>query len=269
MIEKIKDICVIAGKCTLKYYDKNCETRLKSDDSPVTIADIESNEIIVTELEKNFPKIPVLTEESDVPNYDIRKSWDTYFLIDPLDGTRQFIENRSEYTINIALVQSGVSVLGVVYCPVLDLLWWAEQGKGAYLLNREQVKVKLPIIKNKPIKLTCVASRSIFNEDTKIFVKKLESVLGELIVKNYGSSLKICKIAEGSADVYPRIAPTSEWDTAAAQCVLEEAGGRMININTCKSVTYNKENLKNPYFLCIGININESLYHEILKMINS
>jgi 3'(2'), 5'-bisphosphate nucleotidase len=178
--------------------------------------------------------------------YDTRKNYDFYWLIDPLDGTKEFIKRNGEFTVNIALIQNGKVVLGVVYTPALDELFWAATGKGAFkTVGGTTSTIKAPRFKmqDKGIKVVC--SRSHLNDETKAFIGQLKEP--DLVSK--GSSLKFLELATGKAHLYPRVAPTMEWDTAAAQIILEEAGGKVVQYGTDNPVVYNKENMLNPYFV--------------------
>lgn len=237
-----------AGKDILKIYQSgDFSIEAKSDDSPLTKADKASNEAIVAKLKS--AGLPILSEEGKEIGYDERKDWDLFWMIDPLDGTKEFIKKNGEFTVNIALIQGEEVVLGVVFTPVLNELFWAIKGEGAF---KDGEKINVTTVKTGDEKLRVVASRSHLNEETSAFIDKLNAP--EIVSK--GSSLKLLMVAEGAADLYPRYAPTMEWDTAAAQIVVEEAGGQVLIKNSSKKVRYNKENLLNPHFL-VQCNITE------------
>ncbi len=238
LIEIINDTAKKAGDIILTYYKLN-DFRLeyKSDNSPVTIADRSANHFITSNL-KEKTKWPVVSEE-DPESHQMMPKFNRYWLIDPLDGTRDFIKKNGEFTVNIALIDNGCPILGVVFVPVNNDLYWAIQGKGAFKNNLR--------IKNDSRRqdLIGVASRSDLNTKTKAFFRDYN-------ITNYqklGSSLKFLKVAEGSADVYPRFTGSSEWDTAAAHIIAKEAGCKVISLESGKELTYSKNNSANPYFV--------------------
>ncbi len=234
-----------AGLKILEVYHSEADfsVEAKADNSPLTLADRKAHESIKESLA--HLQIPLLSEEGKAIPYEERKDWPYFWMVDPLDGTKEFIKKNGEFTVNIALIHDGAPILGVVYSPVLKKLYYARQGQGAFLeheghtqeLNSQDVGQK-EVVK-------VVASRSHLNEDTQNFIKQYPQT--ELL--SMGSSLKFMLVAEGKAHVYPRLAPTMEWDTAAAQIVVEEAGGRVIRHDTQTRMLYNKENLLNPYFV--------------------
>ena len=215
----------------------------KADDSPLTLADKASHNAIVTELEKT--DLPILSEEGKEIPFSERENWEYFWMIDPLDGTKEFIKKNGEFTVNIALINRSKVVLGVVFTPVLNDLFHAVKGEGAFKNGK---KIRVTTFSNTEKGLKVVASRSHLNEDTQAFLDKLHEP--EIVSK--GSSLKLLMVAEGQADLYPRYAPTMEWDTAAAQIVVEEAGGKVLQKGTEQPVVYNKEDLLNPHFLVTG-----------------
>jgi 3'(2'), 5'-bisphosphate nucleotidase len=244
-----------AGKITLQYYHKEVPVTFKDDKSPVTLADLESNQFISESIRS--ANIPVLSEESVTISWEIRKKWNKCWLIDPLDGTKEFIHKRDEFTINIALIESKTPVLGVVYAPVLNLLYYGMKSLGSYKVNlipgMSVSSIKQNAIRinsgepSQPLKL--IASRSHFTDETSRFVVRLSDYTRIEQLSPRGSSLKLCMIAEGSADIYPRFGPTMEWDTAAGQAIVFNAGGTVLDTTTCQSLVYNKKDLKNPYFI--------------------
>lgn len=243
------DIAKAAGTAIMQVYSTDFGVEKKEDNSPLTQADLAAHHVIVNALRVLTPSIPVLSEESENIDYDIRKEWQQYWLIDPLDGTREFVKRNGEFTVNIALIDGQQSILGVVYAPVTELLYFASLAHGAFKQEANKPAVQIHTKRldvNKPI---VAGSRSHSDEKMQRFMQHIEDKLGvkaELI--SMGSSLKICLIAEGVADVYPRLGPTSEWDTAAAHCVLTEAGGDIVD-ETGLSLRYNsKRSLLNPYF---------------------
>ena len=249
--KQLKKISLKAGKAILEIYqdEKRFEVEVKSDKSPLTEADKKSNTIICTGLRSIDPEYPLISEENKEVIYEDRKSYERYWLIDPLDGTKEFIRRNGEFTVNIALIENGQAILGVVYVPVLAEMYWAVKQGGAYLEKDN----KIYSLHSKSFKLTdhnlrIVCSRSHLNENTQSYIDRFSSP--QKVCK--GSSLKFLVIAKGEADVYPRLAPTMEWDTAAAQIVLEEAGGKVISQEDQAAMRYNKPNLKNPYFIAYG-----------------
>jgi len=243
-IKKIIKIAQKAGDEILRIYNREFEINYKDDKSPLTEADKKSNEIICSELQKLFPDIPILSEENKMIDYNERKNWEYYWCIDPLDGTKEFIKKNGEFTVNIGLIYKREPVLGIVYAPVIDALYYAKKNEGAYLNNN---KLPLKENNNKNEIMYVVASKSHLSEETQKFIDKLETKKIEQISK--GSSLKLCMVAEGTADIYPRLAPTMEWDTAAADAIVREAGKMTYQYENNKPLVYNKENLLNPWFI--------------------
>ena len=248
-LQEVIAIAKAAGKAIMQVYSTEFSVVRKEDNSPLTQADLAAHHTIVEALRKLTPNIPIISEESVATAYDIRKQWQQYWLIDPLDGTREFVKRNGEFTVNIALVDEHKPVLGVVYAPVTEALYFAAQGNGAY--KQIQTNPPQPVhCKQLDLQQPVVAvSRSHSDHKMQSFISNLESRLGaapELI--SMGSSLKICLVAEGLADVYPRLGPTSEWDTAAAHCILQEAGGDIVD-EADSTLLYNtKESLLNPFF---------------------
>lgn len=246
-----------AGLEILKIYNTDFQVEYKQDESPLTIADKNANDIIVSFLEPT--KIPVLSEEGRSIPYSERKDWDQLWIVDPLDGTKEFIKKNDEFTVNIALVRNQKPILGVVYAPVLDELYYGDTENGAHKLENASnmynpSKIlsssrKLPLdIRNDYFGV--VASRSHLSKETSDFIEGLKKNHNNLKIVSKGSSLKLCMIAEGSADIYPRFAPTMEWDTAAGHAVILCAGKRIVQANSPSTeVLYNKENLLNPWFI--------------------
>ncbi len=300
MFEKVIEAAIRAGSEILKIYDQDFEVEFKADESPLTSADKAAHEIIIQVLEQT--PYPVLSEESAEIPYEERKGWKTYWLVDPLDGTKEFIKKNGEFTVNIALIEDGEPTLGVVYVPVLETLycgmldvgcrtWDVECGMSAWKATDcvgksvdDVVKsaISLPLIsdlRSPTSGLRVVASKSHCNDETRAFIADLEEKYGKTELVSRGSSLKLCMVAEGSADIYPRIAPTMEWDTAAAHAVVKAAGGEVFEYDSTiaaasyltqsakrieqseephapcsmphalKPLHYNKQNLLNPHFV--------------------
>ena len=219
---------------------------VKEDFSPLTQADLASHRHIVSGLKGMTPDLPILSEESQGITYAERRQWDTFWLVDPLDGTKEFLRRNGEFTINIALIQGHRPVLGVVHLPVSGQTYWAADGEGAYSsVDGETVELRAAQVVGRPVKV--VASRSHSSTPTVTFLDRMAQD-HELEIVSKGSALKLCMVAEGEADLYPRLAPTMEWDTAAAQCVVEQAGGRVTTLRS-EPLQYNKEDLLNPFFM--------------------
>lgn len=257
-----------AGRAILQIYNSVFEVDYKDDNSPLTLADRRSHEIIAAGLFalKDWP-LPLLSEEGRNISYDERKSWDMFWLVDPLDGTKEFVKRNGEFTVNIALIQNGFPLIGVIYIPVKDIFYYAAEGLGAYRLELGisevpvstegllKISSRLPLAWNssdKPPHLsrtTVIGSRSHMSSETEQFINELKAEYEEVDFLAAGSSLKFCLIAEGRADVYPRFGPTMEWDTAAGQAIVEQAGGRVLRAGSQEPLTYNKEDLLNPSFI--------------------
>lgn len=242
-----------AGKAILEiYHDESAFDRVdfKADDSPLTLADQAAHNVIVAGLEKATPEIPILSEEGKHLPFEERQHWSKLWVVDPLDGTKEFIKRNGEFTVNIALVENGAVVMGFVYVPVQDVTYYAIKGEGAFVKRGDAAAEKIEVAKfdmaDEGLRLVC--SRSHMSPEVEAYVEKFISP--ELV--SMGSSLKLVMVAEGKADIYPRLAPTMEWDTAAAQIVVEEAGGTVINHETGTAVVYNKPNLLNPHFIVFG-----------------
>lgn len=242
------------------YYSEDHEIQGKSDLSPLTLADRRSNEIILEELKQTG--IPVVSEESLQAPYEVRKDWNHCWIVDPLDGTKEFIKRNDEFTVNIALVHHGKPVIGVIFTPVTGELYYAgnETGAWKYVLpaaftgdipaeSLPEASRRLPDPGLQKEHFTVVASRSHRNRETDEFIGELGKQYGEMETLSRGSSLKICMVAEGAADIYPRFAPTMEWDTAAGHAIAANAGCSFIDPATGRELTYNKENLTNPWFI--------------------
>jgi 3'(2'), 5'-bisphosphate nucleotidase len=241
-------LALAAGQAIMQIYDSPFEVRRKLDKSPLTAADIAAHELIVRELERLTPELPVLSEESPEIRYSERQQWASYWLIDPLDGTREFVKRNGEFTVNIALIREHEPVLGVVYAPVLEVLYYARRGAGAWKRERRNEPKK---IQTRPLpagKISVAGSRSHSDRRMEEYLTRM----GPHEVIGMGSSIKACLVAEGKADLYPRFGPTSEWDTAAAQCIVEEAGGAITDTGM-QPLRYNtKPQLINPSFFVFG-----------------
>lgn len=253
-IETLKDllphviqIAEQAGKEILDIYNTEFTIDLKQDKSPLTAADMAAHRCIVNGLAK-ISDLPILSEESSEIPYTERASWQRYWLVDPLDGTKEFIKRNGDFTVNIALIDHHKPVLGVVYVPVTGQCYYAADQAGAFKKNGEGVALSIQVRNQKSDKLIVAGSKSHQTPELAEYLAKLPE--HELIA--IGSSLKFCLVAEGSADLYPRIGLTSEWDTAAAQCIVEQAGGAVTELDG-STLQYNrKDSLLNPYFLVFG-----------------
>lgn len=245
-IQIIVAIARKAGGVIMDVYGRDFDVEIKNDNSPLTEADRKANEIISEGLNNLIVKLPILSEEGREVPYDERKEWEYFWMVDPLDGTKEFINKNGEFTVNIALIHNGVPVIGVVYAPALDEMYWAKQGEGAYKDGQ-----RLPLTTNEdPSKLLrVVASKSHLSTETQDYIDRLAATTETIECISKGSSLKLCMVAEGSADVYPRLAPTMEWDTAAADAVVREAGKMTFKQDAERPLRYNKENLLNPWFI--------------------
>ncbi|UYM18545.1 3'(2'),5'-bisphosphate nucleotidase CysQ [Endozoicomonas euniceicola] len=248
MLNNVIEIAHKAGDAIMSVYQRDFATYEKKDESPLTEADLAAHEVIMAGLQTLTPDVPVLSEESADISWEERQKWDTYWLVDPLDGTKEFIKRNGEFTVNIALIKNHKAVLGVVYTPVLKQFYYADEN-GAFKMTEGEAAVELKVADHQEGEIwNVVASRSHMSDETKAFVEKL----GKAELVSMGSSLKLCLVAEGKAHVYPRFALTSEWDTAAAQCVVEMAGGKVVTPEF-EPVLYNaKENILNPFFIVCG-----------------
>jgi 3'(2'), 5'-bisphosphate nucleotidase len=250
-IDKLKDIALLAGGKILEiYHDKSLSTEVdyKSDNSPLTLADKASNEVIVKALRESFPEIPILSEEEKSVAYVQRKHWDKFWLVDPLDGTKEFIKKNGEFTVNIALIDSGYPVLGIIYAPVMDILYVGDSvSKQAFMTESGNQAVTLKV-NGKQTGRVAVGSRSHSSEEEVELLEKY----GVVETISVGSSLKFCMVAQGKADIYYRHGPTMEWDTAAGQAIVEAAGGTVEFMKTRERFRYNREDLLNRSFLVKG-----------------
>ena len=241
----LDDIVNIAKKASIQVmeiYNTNFDIEYKDDLSPLTKADLAANNIICNSLISLYPNIPILSEENKEIDYNDRKKWKYYWCIDPIDGTKEFIKKNGEFTINIALLGNNIPILGVVYAPVQNILYKAKKGIGAYKND-----IKLPI-KKEHNKYIILASRSHLSSENIKFIDNIKTTKEKQII-NIGSSLKLCLIAEGAADIYPRLSPTKEWDTAAADAIVIESGKQCLQYDSSLALKYNKPNLLNPWFI--------------------
>jgi 3'(2'), 5'-bisphosphate nucleotidase len=250
------EAAIEAGKKILEVYQRDFVVETKIDNSPLTEADQQAHHTIKNILQQTG--IPILSEEGKQMPYNERKQWDKFWLVDPLDGTKEFIKKNGEFTVNIALIKNGTPVMGVVYVPVTGVVYAASEETGSFSFNvnnngkaiSEMVndKIKLPLA-IKPEKYTIVASRSHSSPETETFIEERKKIYGNVNLISAGSSLKLCLVAEGKAQVYPRLAPTMEWDTAAGHAIAKFAGCKVYNYESNDELKYNKENLLNPWFV--------------------
>lgn len=252
LLDRVVEIAVRAGREILDVYETRAMSiDYKGDGSPLTAADMRSHRVIESSLRELRPELPVLSEESSAGTLEERGRWSTFWLVDPLDGTKEFIKGNGEFTVNIALIHDRRPVLGVVHTPVRSLSHYAAEDVGAF--RREGVG-EPEAIRARALSgagLVAVVSRSHRGGRLQAYLDNVERRFGPVETVAMGSSLKICLVAEGAADIYPRLGPTSEWDTAAAQCVLEVAGGKMLDAEGIP-LEYNKPDILNPWFFASG-----------------
>lgn len=248
LLEPVIQVAYQAGKVIMEVYDAGYHIEQKSDLTPVTEADMAANNIIETTLKDLTPHLPMLTEESCPNTFEERQNWQRYWLIDPLDGTREFIKRNGEFTVNIALIDGTEAVLGVVYAPVKGVLYYAAKGQGAFKQASTNQPKAIHVREKRGKKTVVACGRSEPSEAMQAFMARL----GEYEIIRVGSALKSCLVAEGKVDLYARLGPTSEWDTAAAQCIVEEAGGAITDTQM-QRLSYNtKDDLLNPHFFVTG-----------------
>ena len=248
LLPDVIDIARQTGLTILKYFKQDYKIVRKPDNTPVTDADIAANDFVTKRLTSLTPNIPILSEEGDIYDFATRKKWQIYWLIDPLDGTREFIKNSNEFSVNIALISQQKPILGVIHSPKQQSTYYATHGKAAWKCGKDGKAVKIQTRKIKD-KISIISG---INSYGSPILKQFMDNIPNCDLKLMGSSLKSCAVAEGNFDVYPRFGLTSEWDTAAAQCILEQAGGGLFDFNM-KPLSYNtKDSLLNPSFLAIG-----------------
>ncbi|MFB3241232.1 3'(2'),5'-bisphosphate nucleotidase CysQ [Aeromonas salmonicida] len=251
-ISELEPIARAAGDTIMAIYSQPFTVEYKGDESPLTAADKGAHEVIVQALAGLTPDIPVLSEESGPEVMGLRHGWSRYWLVDPLDGTKEFVSRNGEFTVNIALIEDGKPLWGLVYAPVLNRLWYGGKGMGAWRVadgKREAIQT-LPHQEGAPWRV--VGSRNHLSRETLDYLARFGDIeRGEIELVSMGSSLKFCIIAEGGAELYPRLAPTCEWDTAAAQAVLEGAGGSVTRLDG-SPLAYNKPDILNPWFVALA-----------------
>lgn len=241
-----------AGNAIMLFYKGSYNKTLKKDKSPLTDADRASHQIIIEGLDRIAPGIPVVSEEGDKIPDAIRKDWTYFFLIDPLDGTREFMQNIDEFAVNIALIHQNQPIMGLIHAPVTGVTHLAERGSGAFQVGK--ASARMPLTRGSDEKVIIVTSRS----DSSPGLERLLSKIPNVGIRRMGSSLKFCLVAEGNADFYPRLIPSMEWDTAAGSIIVEESGGKV-----CPTLghfmLYNRENLVNPPFYVLGKSFTEKV----------
>lgn len=245
LLELCKEAAIEGGEEILKVYETTIEVEMKEDKSPLTLADKNAHLAIVKHLETT--NIPILSEEGRAIPYEERKNWSKLWIVDPLDGTKEFIKRNGEFTVNIALVENGVPILGVIYVPVSGVLYFGDKINGAFKSFEGNIQ-SIPV-SNLHRKYTAVGSRSHASPETETYFNELKEKHGDIDIVSMGSSLKICLVAEGVADVYPRFAPTMEWDTAAGHAIASAAGKSILDYKTQKEMVYNREELLNNWFI--------------------
>ncbi|WP_298824938.1 3'(2'),5'-bisphosphate nucleotidase CysQ [uncultured Planococcus sp.] len=264
-LNRLLEISLSAGREIMAVYGQELTIEAKADDSPLTIADQRSHRVIDAGLKNIYPEIPVLSEEGSEIPYEERKNWKRFWLVDPLDGTKEFIKQNGEFTVNIALIEGNYPVLGVIYVPATDVFYFGEDNKGAYKLEDASAErfENVDVMREKSISLSAektgdktriVTSRSHMSAETHEFIERLANEGQSIERVSAGSSLKFCLVAEGQADYYPRFAPTMEWDTAAGQAIVEAAGGLVQCAKDQSRFSYNQESLTNGWFLAAGKN---------------
>ncbi|HTR01500.1 MAG TPA: 3'(2'),5'-bisphosphate nucleotidase CysQ [Candidatus Acidoferrum sp.] len=247
-------LCRQAGAAILDIYRRDdFDVTRKGDDSPLTAADLAAHQVLVQGLQALTPELPVLSEESASVPWRERQQWQRYWLVDPLDGTKEFIKRNGEFTVNVALIDDGVPVLGVVHVPVLDWTYYGDRDSGAVVEKHgSTTRIHVSRLPVPTQVLRVVASRNHRGDELDGWLARVQQTHPQVELVSMGSSLKICLVAEGSADIYPRLAPTCEWDTAAAQAVLEAAGGKLVDVRGAVYRYNRKEDLLNPWFFAVG-----------------
>jgi len=251
-MEALLELARKAGAAILEIYNTDFSVTGKADNTPLTEADLAAHRLIVSTLQRLTPDIPVLSEESTSIPFETRRTWQSYWLIDPLDGTKEFVKRNGEFTVNIALIEDHLPTLGVIYAPVIDKLYYGVVAEGAWMKEGKAKATAIRVAAKRRDPILVAGSRSHASESLKHFLHNL----GEHELLSMGSSLKSCLVAEGKADLYPRLGLTSEWDTGAAQAIVEAAGGRITMLDM-QPLRYNtKDSLLNPHFFVFG-DINE------------
>lgn len=248
LVEPVAQIAARAGEAILEVYATDFDVEAKADASPVTQADMAAHRAILRDLRELTPEIPILSEEGGLPEFGERARWTRYWLVDPLDGTREFVKRNGEFTVNIALIEEHRPVLGVVHVPVTRKTYIGGEGYGAELRAKDGTRTPIEVARESASPVRVVGSRSHRGARLDALLEKL----ADFRMVPMGSSLKFCLVAEGAADVYPRLGPTSEWDTAAAQAVVEQAGGQVLKLDGTPLRYNEKPDVLNPHFVVVG-----------------
>tara|TARA_X000000368_G_scaffold417570_1_gene414328 strand:+ start:859 stop:1671 length:813 start_codon:yes stop_codon:yes gene_type:complete len=259
-INTLIEISKMAGEAIMKIYETDFEVMVKGDESPLTEADLSSNKIICKSLREITPKIPILSEESSNISFTERSKWDEYWLIDPLDGTKEFIKRNGEFTVNIALIKDKTPILGIIFVPATAETYWGCSDFGSFY-QENNVSEKISVSDNQGKSTKIVSSRSHVSPE----MNGLLNEIGDYELINKGSSLKLCLVARGLADVYPRLGPTCEWDIAAGHAIVSNAGGVLLNINGEKIQYNKKEDYLNPYFIASS---NKAIAKKCISLMN-
>ena len=251
-IQDIVTIAKEAGNAIMKIYNQDFDVKYKQDNSPLTLADIKANEIIESGLNRLSVNFPILSEEGKDILYEEREHWEYFWLVDPLDGTKEFVKKNGEFTVNIALIYKDTPVLGVVYAPAFDVCYWAKKNEGAFK-DGQKLPLKIVVQRNT---YKIVVSRSHMSSETQEFIDAIDTSKEKELI-SIGSSLKICLVAEGEADIYPRLGLTMEWDTGAAHAIINECGMHLKGYKNLRTVSflYNKKKLLNAWFIAGKINL--------------
>ena len=258
LLDNLIKISKLAGDEILDVYNGTIDVTLKDDLSPLTDADRRSNAVITSKLSALYPEIPILSEEGKEIDFSERKKWSLFWLIDPLDGTKEFIKRNGEFTVNIALIEDGCPIVGIVYAPTKNTFWYGAKGIGSFIIENNSKSKEIFVQDDIEDPIRIVSSRSHPSPKLQSYLDRFQN--HEIV--NMGSSLKICLVADGTAHIYPRLGPTMEWDSGAGHAVLKYAGGFLTDATTGNELIYNKENLRNPDFICYGSKIKD--YHEVL-----
>jgi 3'(2'), 5'-bisphosphate nucleotidase len=266
-LKSILSILALAGEAILEVYESNnFNEELKSDNSPVTRADKASSKIINNGLKTLFPHIPILDEETSIPDYEVRKNWESYFLVDPLDGTKEFIKQNGEFCINLALIKGTSPAEGWIYQPLIKTGWYCKKGNGIYEFDNQGKWQKIEPSEKKPEVIRIATSRSFFKPREAELIEKIRRTFAVEII-HCGSSKKQVQMIAGNADMYMKAGPCSEWDTAPGQLMVEEFGGAVLRHDTFETLRYNRPELKNPYFVMLNSNLNTPPFLNFLKHI--
>ena len=248
LLEPVTALAIEAGNAILEVYATDFDVQSKSDDSPLTQADLASHRCIAAGLAALTPDIPIISEEDGLPDFDVRGQWERYWLIDPLDGTKEFVNRNGEFTVNIALIDNKRPVLGVVHVPVLKKTYVGCEGYGADVRDTGGTPHAIHVATESSSPVRVVGSRSHRGASLDAYLQQV----GDHDMVPMGSSLKFCVVAEGNADIYPRLGLTSEWDTAAAQAVVEQAGGKVLTWDSNPLLYNDKSDILNPFFIVVG-----------------